>query len=154
MRRWLLSVAGAAMLSSLALALCPKGRVRQVTRFVCALVCMLALISPLLRLDPQALLPPADDYRAEAESFAAAEQEAAKNEQRLYIQQECAAYILDEAEELGLAVTEASVLARWDADGGVWQPAYSTVAAPYDAALSAAIESQLGIPKEAQRWQE
>ncbi len=153
MKGWLLSVAGAAMLSSLALALCPHGRVRQATRFVCALVCMLSLLKPLLRLDEErTLLPALDDYRAEAEALTAAGEEAAKNEQRLLIERECAAYILDEAEALGLTVGGASVLARWNADEGVWQPAYATVEAAYNAALSAAIETRLGIPKEAQRW--
>ena len=97
MRQWLLSIVGASMLSSLALALCPKGRVKQATRFVCALVCMLALVSPLIDLDAESMLPPVEDYLAEAESIAAEEREMAENEQREYIQSECAAYILTEA---------------------------------------------------------
>lgn len=154
MRQWLLSIVGASVLGSLALALCPKGRVRAVTRFVCALVCMLALVSPLLELDGAALFPAWEDYRTEAETIAAREQESAENEQRVYIQNECAAYILTEAQALGVSASEVSVLARWDAQSGLWQPAYSTVDAPYDAALSEAIETELGIAKEAQRWQE
>lgn len=154
MRQWLLSIVGTSMLSSLALALCPKGRVKQATRFVCALVCMLALVSPLIDLDAENLLPPVEDYLSEAQTIAAEEREMAENEQREYIQSECAAYILTEAQALGVSASEVTVLARWDAEGGVWQPAYATVDAPYHAGLSAAIETELGIAREAQRWQE
>lgn len=154
MREWLLSVIGAALLSSAALTLCPKGRVRAVTRFVCALGCMLSLVSPLLRLDGGQWLSAPDDYRDEAETIAEQERENGENEQRSYIQQQCAAYILTEAQALGVSVESASVLARWDAEAGAWLPAYCTVGAPYHAALSETIERELGIAKEAQRWQE
>lgn len=154
MRQWLLSIVGTALLSSLGLMLCPKGRVQAVTRFVCALVCMLSLVSPLLDFDGETIFPSLDDYRAEAESLAAQEKEKGENEQRVYIQKQCAAYILTEAKALGLSVSEAEVLARWDAGSGAWLPAYSTVDAPYNAALSAVIERDLGIAKEAQRWRE
>lgn len=154
MRQWLLGVIGSALCCSVALALCPKGRVRSVTRFVCAMVCMLSLLSPLLSLDETELFPSLEDYRAEAETIAETERKMGEDEQRVYIQQQCAAYILTEAKALGLSVSEAEVLARWDADSGAWLPAYSTVDAPYNAALSAAIERDLGIAKEAQRWRE
>lgn len=154
MRDWLLSVLGAALVSSLALALCPKGRVQAVTRFVCALVCMLSLVSPLLSLDGGGWLAALDDHRAEAETIAEQERENGENEQRIYIQQQCAAYILTEAQALGLSPDTVSVLARWDAEAGAWLPAYCTVDAPYHAALAETIERELGIAGEAQRWQE
>lgn len=154
MKRWLLEMIGAALLSSVALALCPKGRVRAVTRFVCAMVCMLSLVSPVISPESEISFPALDDYRAAAQTITAQAEESGENEQRLYIQSQCAAYILTEAHALGIDVSGASVLARWDASSGVWLPAYSTVEAAYDAALSERIERDLGIAKEAQRWQE
>lgn len=154
MKNWLLEMVGAALLGSVAMALCPKGRVRAVTRFVCAVVCMLSLLSPLISAEGEISFPALDDYRAEAETITAEAQEMSENEQRLYIQSQCVAYILTEAQSLGVDVSGASVLARWDADGGAWLPAYCTVEGAYDAALSERIECDLGITREAQRWQE
>lgn len=154
MRQWLLSVVGAAMLASAAMALCPRGRVRAVTRFVCALGCMLSLVSPLQKLDGEGLLPSLAAYRAEGEALVAKELAKGESEQREYIQQQCTAYILTEAQEMGIAVDGVRVLARWEEDGGVWLPAYVTVDAPFNAQLSETIERELAIAGEAQRWRE
>lgn len=154
MREWLLSVIGAAVMSSLALALCPRGRVRAVAKFICALVCMLSLVSPLLKLDGETFLPALDARRAEAEALVAEQLEKDENEQRIYIQEQCAAYILTEAQTMGISPDAVTVRARWDTEGGVWLPAYATVDAPYNAALSERIEQSLGIAREAQQWRE
>lgn len=154
MRQWLLSNVGAALLSSLALAVCPGGRVRQVTRFACALVCMLALMSPLVKLDLSEYARFAQQYRTQAEQIGQQEQEAARQEQAEYIRQQCAAYILTEAQSIGAQVSGAGVELRWDDEADAWQPASCTVEGAYDPTLSARIESELGIAREAQQWRQ
>ena len=51
MRQWISSVAAASVLAALALALTPKGRVRQVTKLVCGVMCALAVVAPVAKLD-------------------------------------------------------------------------------------------------------
>lgn len=152
MRQWLLGVVGASLLSSLALMLCPAGRVRQVTKLVCALVCALAMVSPLMELDITSLSVGLAAYRQQAESITENEEETAKMVQRTYIQDRCAAYILTQAQSLALSIEGAQVLARWDAGEAVWYPWEATMTGSYDKTLARQIEEDLGIPEERQHW--
>ncbi len=154
MKDWLLGMIGTALFSSLALAFCPKGGPRQVTAFVCALLCALALAGPLLELDMESLGIGLAEYREQAAQIAAEEEEEAKRMQRTYIEQECAAYILSEAEALGLSPTELRVSAQWDSGEGLWYPWEAELGLAYHGELSRRIEGELGIPKERQRWTE
>ena len=153
MKSWLMSVTAASLLCALAMTLCPKGRVRAVTGFVCAMVCMLALVSPLMELDAAELSSSMAYWRQKAETLTASAEEAAQTEQRLFIQRECEAYILDEAEALGLDVPEAEVRAVWDEEKKIWYPQSARIAAAYDPALATAVEAGLGITKEEQTWE-
>ena len=94
-------------------------------------------------------------YGEEARRTAEGGQEEARELNRSVIEAECAAYILDKAEALGLEACEAAVQADWDAEG-FWVPRRCSVrrTGGYDAALSAAIEAELGIPAERQEWGE
>ena len=71
------------------------------------------------------------------------------------IERECAAYILDKADALGLAVSSAAVTARWSEEG-FWYPWESRAACSESdrETLSAVIEAELGIPAERQSWEE
>ena len=61
---------------------------------------------------------------------------------------------MDKARTLGLEGCSASVLAEWDS-AGYWAPRSCTVTCPggYSAALAAAIEADLGIPRSRQQWE-
>ena len=74
---------------------------------------------------------------------------------RTIIERECAAYILDKADALGISAADAAVTARWSEEG-FWYPWESRVSCPEGgrAALSEAIEAELGIPPERQSWEE
>ena len=152
MKQWLLGVVGASLLSSIALVLCPGGRVRSVTKLVCGLVCMLALVQPLLTIDFESLSAGLTAYSTQAQEVTDDAEKEAELGKRTYIQDECAAYISAEAQELGLAVGTVSVSALWDQDEAVWYPYEVTVDSPYNAALSGDIEKELGVPAERQHW--
>lgn len=154
MKNWLWSVTAVSLLCSLAAALCPKGRVRAVTGFVCALVCMLTLLAPLKTLDAGELSSSMAYWRAEAQSVTASAERQAQEEQRLFIERRCEAYILDEAGSLGVEAADAEVRAQWDEEKMVWYPVSAVIGSPYDAALSRRIEASLGIAKEAQTWRD
>jgi hypothetical protein len=62
---------------------------------------------------------------------------------------------LDKADALGISAADAAVTARWSEEG-FWYPWESQVSCPEGgrAALSEAIEAELGIPPERQSWEE
>lgn len=154
MKQWLMGIVGAALLASLAEMLCPAGRVKPVLRLVCALVCALAVAEPLMELDMEDLSIGLASYRRQAQQITESEEEAAKMVQRTYIQDECAAYILTQAEALGLSVPSAAVTAHWDEGEALWYPWEARMDCAYSPALAAAVEEGLGIPEERQRWTE
>lgn len=152
---WIRAVCGAAVICAAALAVCPEGKVRRVLRLVCGVVMAAALLSPAAELDFDAYSRALARYGEEARRTAEGAQEEARELNRSVIEAECAAYILDKAEALGLGACEAAVQADWDAEG-FWVPRRCSVrrTGGYDAALSAAIEAELGIPAERQEWGE
>lgn len=152
MREWILSVFAASLLSAAALALCPPGRVRSVTRMTCGLVCALALASPLVKLDMDRLAAGLAAYGQQAEKITENAEDEQKMLERTYIEEKAAAYISDKAAELGLERAAFAVLARWDDSAHVWYPWELTAPAAYDARLSGIVEAELGIPAARQHW--
>lgn len=152
MRQWIAHITAASLLAAMAMALTPKGRVRQVTRLVCGLVCALAVAGPLIRLDTQALTEYLSEYEQWAGQLASQVREEEKMQERTYIEERCRAYIWGKADERGLAPADVSVTVRWDEDGQLWLPWEAAVDAPFDGGLAAAIEADLGVPVSRQRW--
>lgn len=152
MRQWILGILSASVLSAAAMALCPPGRVRTVTRMVCGLVCALAVASPLLRLDPESLAVGMAEYRQQAQILTEDAEEEGKLQERTYIEEQCAAYICAKAAEIGSPLADASVTARWDDEALVWYPWAAALKGDANAALTALIEGDLGIPAERQEW--
>lgn len=146
-------IAAASLLSAIVMALTPPGRVRQVTRLVCGLMCALTVAGPLAQLDISGLAADIARYEQQADRIVRQAQEEEKMLERTYIEEQCRAYILGKAAERGLTPDGVSLTARWDEDAQVWYPWEVTVQAPYDSGLAAGIEAQLGIPAERQRWQ-
>ena len=151
-RSWLLSLTGAGCVCAAALRLTPEGRVKRVLRMLCALVMAAALFSPLLR---GGVLP---DYALELSRYrdaaAALTGEGAalgRELDRSIIEQRMEAYILDKASALGAPLGGAKVALRWSTEG-VWVPVAAELGGPYDTALSALIEAELGIARSAQTW--
>ena len=152
---WIRALAGAAVFCAIALALCPEGRPKRVLRAACGVVRAAALLSPALGLDMQALPEAVARYGEAARSVAGEAGQEADRLNRTIIERECAAYILDKADALGLAVSSAAVTARWSEEG-FWYPWESRAACSESdrETLSAVIEAELGIPAERQSWEE
>ena len=147
---WIRALAGAAVFCAIALALCPEGRPKRVLRAACGVVMAAAL-----GLDMQALPEAVARYGEAARSVAGEAGQEADRLNRTIIERECAAYILDKADALGLAVSSAAVTARWSEEG-FWYPWESRAACSESdrETLSAVIEAELGIPAERQSWEE
>ena len=154
MRQWIIGIAAASLLSSIALAITPEGRVRQVTKFVCGLMCALAIASPVLKLDMDALAAGLAAYRERASQTVQQSEEETKMLNRTYIEGEYAAYILGKAAEADIQADGVLVTARWDEDSLLWYPWQVTVDASYDSGLAGLIEAELGIPRERQDWRD
>lgn len=154
MRQWLLGIVYAAVISSAALTVVPSGRVKNVTRLCCGLLCALAMAGPVLELDMEKLSVSIAAYEQAAQSVVENAQEEAKTMERTYIEEKCAAYILGKASESGAAVSGVAVTARWDAETGVWYPWAVSVEGAYSASLARAMEAELGISVRRQTWEE
>jgi hypothetical protein len=148
-----LGLTAASLLSCIALALTPPGRVKFVVRMVCGMVCALAMVAPVLELDMDSLAVGMASYTQRAQSIIQSEEETAKMQERTYIEEASAAYILAKAAQLEAQVPSASVQARWDDEALVWVPWQAVMAGPYQKALSQAIEAELGIPAQRQEWE-
>lgn len=154
MKQWIVHITAASLLAAMAMVLTPKGRVRQVVKLACGLMCALAVAGPLARLDMGTLASGLAAYEQRAAEIVTRAEEEEKMMERTYIEQKCQAYILGKADERGLTPGPVDVTARWDDEGRVWYPWSVTLAAPFDSGLAASIEAQLGIPAERQTWAE
>lgn len=152
MKEWIMGIVAASVLRAIAMALTPPGRVRSVTGLVSTIVCALALVSPVMEIDLDDLAVGIAEYEQMAEEVVEQAEEETKMLNRTYIEEEYEAYILDKAEETGVAVQEISVTARWDENALVWYPWQVVLGAAYDRTLSQTIEAELGIPAERQEW--
>ena len=150
-RTWILGLVGAAVFCALATELTPPGMVKRVLHTLCGIVMALTLVSPLLRFDFSAYSLNLAKYRENAAALHQSAQEISDELSRRLIEDECRAYILDKAQELGLDVEAVSVRVRWSSEG-FWYPVEAAVSAPYNGDLSRCMESELGIPESSQNW--
>ena len=155
-RAWILGLTGASILAALAGQLTPEGPVKKVTGFVCGVMLAGILLSPILRSDRESLSRALAEYRqTEAELTSDVEEREARLV-RTYIQEQCRAYILDEAQLLGITDLSCTVRAKWRDES--WVPYEVTLItdAPADARrrLEDYLDGELGIPPERQRWNE
>jgi len=154
LHNWLYAVAGSAIVCSIAVTLTPEGRQRKITVFVCSLVMLIAVISPIRKFDVTAYGNALEKYGTMADDAATGADKMNQRLSRTFIEDRCEAYILDKAVSSGAKV-KASITARWDTRG-FWYPyevkLYSDSCAAARNELADAIEAGLGIPKERQYW--
>lgn len=152
MKDWLVGIFSASLLSAMAMALCPRGRVRPVLRMVCGVVCALAVAGPLLRLDMESLASSMAEAARQARIVTEGAEEEEKMLERTYIEERYAAYILAKGVALGTDLEAAAVRARWDDKALLWYPWEASLTGTWDRALADAVEGDLGIPAERQHW--
>lgn len=152
---WLRSIAAAALVSSLSIAITPKGKVRRVLKAVCGVLVIIAVISPLTQCDEEYISMDLAEYRARAEEITGDAETSDMNLSRSIIEEELEEYILDKAEEAGAADIEVNITAEWNSDG-YWYPYKVTITGNVSpsarSSLCSVIESELGIPTERQNW--
>ena len=153
---WIMGLFGAALLGALAMAITPEGPVRTVLRTLCGIVLALALVSPLLKLDMENYSLNMARYREESARLTEALAETENRLSRAIIQEECAAYIWDKAQNLGLSPDVVEVVAKWGGDCWIPDEAYVEASGTQEQrrALAGVLEAELGITAERQHWNE
>ena len=148
--KWLLSIIGTAFLVAISEALMPDQKVREVGRLVGGLLLLLALVSPLLQIRLSGWEISADAYFSLIEEKESAYRKQQTDSWETIIKEECSAYIVSAAAELGRTVSP-QIQTTLDEEGTV-QIEEVRLDIPYDAALCVRIEEDLGIAPEKQIW--
>ena len=148
--RWLTAVISVSLLCAMAGALMPQGAVKQAGRLVCGLVLLAAILSPLRELDVDAGRRWLDSYLDSTGQWEAALKETVNRQMKTIIEEECAAYIVDKAAQLGLRCT-LRVECR-ETEEGLYLPLRAEVCGPLSDSdqtlLIRLIAEDLGIPEE------
>ena len=151
---WVRALVTASVVAALAKQLTPAGPVKKVTVFVSGIMLLSALLTPLLRLDSGALAQAMSDYRTTVAELTQDMESQENHLLRVYIEQQSAAYILDEARRLGLTQLEVSVRTKWGDESWVPYEVNIVGEAPQDlrSRLAGYLFSDMGIPPERQHW--
>lgn len=153
LKEWLLSVTAAAILCALAQGLIPPGPVRRVGRLTAGLVMAAALLAPLASLrgvDPEQWL---EGWQPQEE---VQDLEKQRDEtMKTIIEEECGAYIVDKAAQLG-ADCQVQVVCAPEGEGVFlpWQVTITGDLSPgQQEQLTAQIQEELGVPPERQQYE-
>lgn len=153
-RNWLLALISVSVLAAMADSLMPKGAIKRVGKLVCGLVMLCAILSPLVQLDLESSRAWLEEWMDGLEQEGSHLQEMVHAGQKTIIEQDCAAYILDKAAELGLNCT-ARVTCR-AGEEALYFPWTAEVAGKFSDAeqsrLTRMIQQDLGIPPERQSY--
>ena len=153
--QWLHAVIYTGIVCSTALLLTPDGRVKKALAIICAVAMCASIASPLSELDFDAYSRAMANYKLDAERYTRQGEDYSKNLNRTIIEDECRAYILDKADEIGAVLSEVTVTAIWSSDG-YWYPQSVRLVTSGPAAensrLAQIIEANLGVPRTRQEW--
>lgn len=155
LRQWIMGLCAASIITACAQTITPTGAVKRVLRLVCGLVLTLVLVSPLGELNVESYALSLAAYRERTAVLTEELNETEKRLNRVYIEEGCAAYILDEAHALGLE-GRVEVRAKWRDD--CWVPwevrLHMNSTEEQRRRFAASITGELGIPEERQYWYE
>ena len=155
LRSWIVGIAGAAMVTAIAMTVTPEGRVKRVVSLVCGLMTVLALVKPIVGFDYGSFSKYLAQYKNEAEAFSSDIGETNENLTRRIIEERCEAYILDKGKSRGLTDLDVAVQLSWSVDG-FWYPSGASLTGSADETarqeLGRDIEAELGIPAAELNW--
>lgn len=152
-RSYLLSIAAVGLLLSLVQAILPKGAAKKTAMMAGSLLLILTVLSPLARLDYDSIARSISRIQMDTETMRTGIEVGNRALMAEIIKQNCEAYILDKAEEMGLPLTVEITVS-----GGTDYP-YPTAVTLHGAATAAQkqilaqfIAENLGIPEAEQVW--
>lgn len=154
MKGYLFSLTAAALLSALVLALVPEGSVRRTVQLGCGLLLALTALSPLLKLDYDAIAKQIAEIQLDTETARTGVEVQNRELQARIISEQAAAYIWDKADALGLTLEiEVQTTDRGSGPYPYSASLRGTCGDADRAVLSRYIEQTLAIPAERQVWE-
>ena len=153
LREWIMGLCAASVITACAQSIVPGGAVKKVLRLICGIVLTMVLISPLTGPNQADYAFSLASYRDRVAALTEELSETEKRLDRMYIEERCAAYILDEAHALGLE-GRVEVSAKWRDDCWVPWELWLSMTGPEEQRLrlTAQITAELGIAAERQHW--
>ncbi len=143
------------ILCGVAVSITPEGGAKRVIGILSSAILIIAIITPLKDFDFENYALELARYREQEAELTAKGEEINERLNRLVIEQECQAYIMDKAIEIGFEVKEAKVTLQWSTEG-VWVPYSAEIsgeATPEERLrLGESIKAGLGIPPERVVW--
>ncbi len=143
------------ILGGVALSLTPEGSGRRVMSFVCSLAMLSCVLGGIKTLDWDTYSMEISRYREREQAFLEQSGEIRDDLDRRVIEAECRAYVLEQAVRLGTLVQDASVRVEWSTEG-LWVPyaatVYGDLTEQEKGRLAQLLETELGIPRERQEW--
>ncbi len=151
---YLLSVSAAAILLALVQGILPKGGVQRIAVFAGSLLLILAIVSPVLRLDLDDLAENISQIQMDTQAMETGVETQNREILEGLIRERCLTYIWDKAEQLGMSVT---VELEMSEQGTYPYPVKANLTGAYTTrqkqALGKILSEDLGIPEERQSWQ-
>ncbi len=145
------------MLCGAAMSISPEGSVKKIMSILCASVLIMSVLLPIKQIDFSAYAVELAKLQQHEQDLRSSGEEINSRLNRLVIQAEYEAYIMDKAEKLGLKAEGVKVGAEWSTEG-LWIPTSVEIECVGDEklkkSLSKIILSELGIPPENQYWSE
>lgn len=120
LRAWLLSLAGAALLTALAAMFPTSESLRRIVKLIGGVALTCLLFSPLVSFDYDSYAAALQDCRVSVSTDGAVT-DSSERLQRTVIESELRAYILDKAAQCGVSLADAQVTLQWSTDG-YWYP--------------------------------
>lgn len=155
-RSWLLAVIMVSLLCAVADALTPPGAVKRVGRLVCGLVLLGAILSPLAALDLEGSQRWLEGHLASVRASEADLEDTVNIQIKVIIEQKFSAYIVDKAAQLGVTCRARveCALSEDDLYLPVRTEVYGSMTADVQGKLIRLVQSDLGVPVEAQIYME
>lgn len=152
--QWINTLLVSACICSLILYICPNGKMKELLEIGCSSVMLIALISPLSRVHIQNYASDLAEFRNHILAQEQITEEIAETLSRQVIEQEYAAYIINEARAQSILLHAVTVTVCQDS--GNWIPYEVIYIADTQIPdeFKSHIKTQLGIPKERQHTNE
>lgn len=154
LKDWLMAVIAVSILCAAVDSLMPEGAVKRVGKLACSLCVLCVTLSPLAAVRGENLTDWLAELAAEGETIRAELEEQTGRTQKTVIEEHCAAYISDKAEELGLNC-RVEVDCVPDPEG-LWLPESVRLWGEFDdvaqSRMTELLERQLGVAVEKQTY--
>lgn len=151
--KYLYGILCAAVICTVITALTPKSKsAGKLIRMLCGLFLLLSILKPIGNIDLSNIGDFADSLQTDSERIVAQGVEASAQSLRSVIKEECEAYVMEKAMQMGAEISVEIVIA----EGNTPVPTDATVTgtvSPYaKQRLAVILAEDLNIPKERQKW--